>query len=125
MSCLGVHFALTEDQASRLKNFDSDSARKAFLQEEIEELKAEIEHDDNHERIADEMGDILFACVNLARHIEVNPEQALRDSNLKFVERFRVMEQLLSDDGKVMDDCSVEVLEDYWQKAKSVLASDS
>jgi ATP diphosphatase len=61
--------------------------------------------------------------VNLARHLDVNPEQALRDSNLKFIRRFQVMEQLLSDDDRVMDDCGVEVLEDYWQKAKADLAA--
>lgn len=106
--------------------FDWDDAAPVFdkLQEEIEELKVEIQHQDNQERITDEMGDILFACVNLARHIDVNPEQALRDSNLKFIERFKVMEQLLSDEGRVMDDCSVEVLEAYWQKAKKLLSTD-
>ncbi len=106
--------------------FDWDDIAPVFdkLQEEIEELKAEIQHQDNQERITDEMGDILFACVNLARHIDVNPEQALRDSNLKFIERFKVMEQLLSDEGRAMDGCSVEVLEDYWQKAKKLLSTD-
>jgi len=51
------------------------------LQEEIGELKAEIDIEDNQQKIADEMGDILFASVNLSRHLGVNPEQALRDSN--------------------------------------------
>ena len=41
------------------------------------------------------LGDILFACVNLSRHLDVNPEQALRDSNMKFICRFQVVEQLL------------------------------
>ncbi len=106
--------------------FDWDEVAPVFdkLHEEIDELKAEIVHQDNQERIADELGDILFACVNLARHLDVNPEQALRDSNLKFMKRFQVMEQLLSDDGRVMDDCSVDVLEDYWQKAKNLLSTD-
>ena len=106
--------------------FDWDDVAPVFdkLQEEIAELKAEIVHQDNHERITDEMGDILFACVNLARHVDVNPEQALRDSNLKFIQRFRVMERLLSDDDRVMDECSVEVLEGYWQKAKDELSAN-
>ncbi|UCB55379.1 MAG: nucleoside triphosphate pyrophosphohydrolase [Thiotrichales bacterium] len=106
--------------------FDWDDVAPVFdkLQEEIAELKAEIEHQDNHERISDELGDILFACVNLARHIDVNPEQALRDSNLKFIERFKVMEQLLSEDGRVMDQCSVAELEEYWEKAKRLLSTD-
>jgi ATP diphosphatase len=105
--------------------FDWEDVAPVFdkLQEEIGELKAEIEHENNQERIADELGDILFACVNLSRHLDVNPEQALRDSNIKFISRFTVVEQLLQQDGRVMDDCSVEELEDYWEKAKAVLAA--
>ena len=94
------------------------------LQEEIGELKAEIGQQNNQERIADELGDILFACVNLSRHLGVNPEQALRDSNLKFISRFTMVEQLLQADGRLMDDCSVEELEDYWQKAKAELSAN-
>lgn len=106
--------------------FDWDDITPVFdkLQEEIDELKAEIGHRDNQARISDELGDILFACVNLARHLDVNPEQALRDSNRRFIDRFQLLEQLLVEDGKVMDECSVEVLEDYWQKAKNVLSAD-
>lgn len=106
--------------------FDWDDIAPVFdkLQEEVDELKAEIVHDDNQQRIADEMGDILFACVNLSRHLDVNPEQALRDTNLRFIARFTVLEQLLQQDGRQMDDCSVEELEDYWQKAKTRLSAN-
>jgi MazG family protein len=105
--------------------FDWDDVAPVFdkLQEEIGELKAEVGHENNQERIADELGDILFACVNLSRHLDVNPEQALRDCNRRFIDRFQLVEQLLSEDGKLMDECSVEVLEDYWQKAKVILAA--
>jgi ATP diphosphatase len=101
--------------------FDWDDIQPVFdkLDEEIGELKAEIDIEDNQQKIADEMGDILFASVNLSRHLGVNPEQALRDSNRKFISRFEVVEQLLRDDGKRMEDCSVAVLENYWQKAKA------
>ena len=107
--------------------FDWDSIQPVFdkLSEEINELKAEIAIEDNQERITDEMGDILFASVNLSRHLGVNPEQALRDSNHKFIARFEIVEQLLADDGKQMEDCSVEVLEDYWQKAKRNLFANN
>jgi tetrapyrrole methylase family protein/MazG family protein len=48
----------------------------------------------------------------------------LRDSNLKFISRFTVVEQLLQQDDRLMDDCSVEELEAYWQKAKSLISTD-
>ncbi len=106
--------------------FDWDDIAPVFdkLQEEIEELKVEIDKDDNQDRISDELGDILFACVNLSRHVGVNAEQALRDSNIKFISRFSVVEQLLQQDGRLMDECSVEELEAYWQKAKRLLSTD-
>ncbi|MBE9567598.1 MAG: nucleoside triphosphate pyrophosphohydrolase [Proteobacteria bacterium] len=105
--------------------FDWDNIGPVFdkLNEEVAELKAEIVIDDNHERISDEMGDILFASVSLARHLKVNPEQAMRDANRKFISRFEVVEQLLRDDGKQMEECTVPVLEAYWRKAKENLAA--
>jgi ATP diphosphatase len=106
--------------------FDWDDIQPVFdkLNEEIGELKAEAVIKDNQQRITDEMGDILFASVNLSRHLGVNPEQALRDSNQKFISRFTVVEQLLQEDGKQMEDCSVAVLEEYWLKAKKHLSTD-
>ena len=103
--------------------FDWDGIAPVFdkLNEEIGELKAEIIHQDNQQRIADEMGDILFASVNLARHLGVNPEQALRDSNRKFISRFEIVEQLSHEDGRQMEGCSVAELEEYWQKAKQMM----
>ena len=102
--------------------FDWESIEPVFgkLQEEIDELKAEIIVEDNQERITDEMGDVFFAGVNLSRHLGVNPEQALRDSNRKFISRFEIVEQLLREDDKQMEDCSVSVLETYWQEAKKL-----
>lgn len=106
--------------------FDWDDIAPVFdkLNEEIGELKAEIVQQDNQQRITDEMGDILFASVNLARHLGVNPEQALRDSNRKFISRFEIVEQLLEKEDKAMEDCSVDVLEGYWQQAKKLIHSN-
>lgn len=106
--------------------FDWDDIGPVFdkLDEEVGELKAEIVHQDNLQRISDEMGDILFASVNLARHLGVNPEQALRDSNRKFISRFEIVEQLLHEDGRQMEECNVATLEEYWQKAKKLLSTD-
>ena len=104
--------------------FDWDDIQPVFdkINEEINEMKAEIVIEDNMERVADEMGDILFASVSLSRHLGVNPEQALRDSNRKFISRFEVVEQLLQEDGRQMEECSVAVLEEYWKKAKKLTA---
>jgi ATP diphosphatase len=93
----------------------------AKLEEEIAELKTEMMLQDNQQRIAEEMGDILFASVNLSRHLAVNPEQALRDCNRRFIARFNIVEQLLDADARRMDDCSVAELEAYWQKAKKLI----
>ena len=106
--------------------FDWDELKPVFekLHEEIDELKQEVGIEDNQARIADELGDILFSCVNLSRHLHVNPEQALRDANRKFMSRFAVVEQLVQEDGRAMDDCNIAELEAYWQKAKSQSANE-
>jgi ATP diphosphatase len=103
--------------------FDWDNVEPVFckLNEGIDELKAEIRVEANQQRISDEMGDILFASVNLSRHLGVSSEQALRDCNRRFISRFKLVEQMLQEDGKAMEDCSVDELEEYWQKAKKLI----
>lgn len=107
--------------------FDWDSIEPVFekLYEEIDELKAEISVKDNQARIADELGDILFASVNLSKHLGVNPEQALRNANRKFISRFEIVERLVLEDEKQMQDCSVPELLDYWGKAKEINRRDT
>ncbi len=88
------------------------------VREELAEVEAEIENGDE-ERIRDEIGDLLFCCVNLARKLGIDPETALRQGNAKFERRFRLMEKLLAADGKKAGDLPVdEVLEVYWTRAK-------
>lgn len=93
----------------------------AKLHEEIEEVRAEFAHGDvqaNHERLQDEIGDLLFVCANLARHAKVDAGAALRQANLKFERRFRAMEALAESDGVMLPDLSLEGQEDYWQRVK-------
>ncbi|MCH7937025.1 MAG: nucleoside triphosphate pyrophosphohydrolase [Proteobacteria bacterium] len=90
----------------------------AKVREELAEVEAEIDGGDP-DRLKDEIGDLLFCCVNLARKLNIDPEQALRHGNAKFERRFRRMEALLANDGKKIDDLPVdEVLEVYWTQAK-------
>ena len=88
------------------------------LAEEIDELRAEIAGETPPERVADELGDVLFAVANLARHLDVDPEQALRGTNRKFEERFRWMEARLAEADRTPADTSLEELEDLWQASK-------
>ena len=88
------------------------------LDEEIVELRHEINIDANPERIADEIGDVLFSVVNLARHLGVDPEAALRHGNAKFERRFRHVESGLAADGRDMSDASLDEMEIWWRDAK-------
>ncbi len=102
--------------------FDWDDYRPVFdkIHEELDELQLEIDQQSPRERMQDELGDILFAVSNLARHLNIDPEEALRGTNLKFETRFRYMEHALDQEGRAMEDCSLEELETLWVSAKSV-----
>jgi nucleoside triphosphate diphosphatase len=90
----------------------------AKVEEELDELSAELAGDVNRERIEEEFGDFLFACVNLARHIGVNPETALRRANRKFETRFRYIEEQLRARGRNPDTASLEEMDALWDEAK-------
>lgn len=87
------------------------------LEEEIAELKEAVSNHDQ-EHIEEELGDVLFSCVNLSRHLKVDPESALRKSCRKFEQRFRALEQIIAQQGLSVDTASLEQLEAAWQKAK-------
>ena len=87
------------------------------IQEELGELEDAVGTRDEGS-IADEVGDLLFAVVNLARHLEVDAEQALTAANRKFERRFRDMEQAITGAGKRLGDMSLESLEMEWRAAK-------
>ncbi|KAA1171991.1 nucleoside triphosphate pyrophosphohydrolase [Marinobacter salinexigens] len=94
------------------------------LHEEIEELKeawteAEAGTGD-HDAVEDELGDLMFVCVNLARFLKVNPERALNRTNHKFDARFRAIERVLESEGRNMDEESLEALDAVWQAVKGV-----
>jgi len=97
------------------------------LEEELAELKHELDQanekplDDEyvHQRLQDEMGDVLFCCVNLSRFLKVKPEQALRSTNDKFVRRFQFIEQCLFDKDLSLDNASLEELDHAWDQAKA------
>lgn len=90
------------------------------MQEELDELKeaAQSSASDRQNHVAEEMGDFLFASANLARHLRVDPEEALRRANLKFQRRFKAMEAEVVARGKTVETASLSELEDAWGTAK-------
>lgn len=87
------------------------------IQEEINELK-EIVNTDNNEKIEEEFGDLLFSLVNYARFINVNPENALRRTNDKFIKRFNYIERKFKETGKDITKSTLEEMDRYWEESK-------
>lgn len=90
------------------------------VQEEVGELRAELAAR-QHGLVREELGDLLFALSQAARHLGIDPEAALRDANAKFERRFRHVEALLAADGLAPDDVDMARLEDLWGRAKREL----
>lgn len=117
--------ALTEalklqEQAARV-GFDwSDPAPILDkIEEEIAELREALA-EGKPEKVSDELGDLIFALVNIGRHVKADPEDALRGTNTKFRRRFNHIETSLSDNGETLKEASLERMEDLWQAAKRI-----
>lgn len=100
--------------------FDWPETAQVFdkIQEELSELKAEMNQGASTDRLEDELGDVLLTVVNLARHLKLDPEAALRRTNRKFERRFRAIEQALHRDSRIMNGTPLDELEKLWQAAK-------
>jgi len=100
--------------------FDWPHADQVFdkMNEEIAELRHEIAEGAPRERLEDELGDLLFCMANLARHLKIDPEHALRAANAKFERRFRAVEASFAEEGADIADATLEAMEDRWQRVK-------
>lgn len=105
--------------------FDWDNSDGAFekLYEEINELKTAMEHGSRAE-IDDELGDVLFSCVNISRFVGADSEEALTASTDKFLSRFALVEQMAKEQGIDMKSSSIEQLDELWDKAKKIKNAD-
>jgi len=89
------------------------------VREEIAEIEEAIANPDkDHSDIQEEMGDLLFACVNLCRHLEIKPTQALQAANAKFKSRFQAIELLLQQKQQPLEEQNLQTLESLWVKVK-------
>ena len=101
--------------------FDWCSAEEVLpkLREEVEELTLAIRGVAGREAVEEELGDLLFTCINLARHLDVDADEALRRSNVKFEHRFRRMEEAAAAEGRNLEDSTSAELERHWGQAKA------
>ena len=107
-----------QEQAAKV-GFDWSDAEPILdkIEEEIGELRAALK-EGRREKVADELGDLIFATVNIGRHVKADPEMALRGTNTKFRRRFAHIEQTLAENGETLEAASLERMEELWQDAK-------
>ena len=109
-----------QNRAARI-GFDWPEAAEvvAKIEEELAEIKAALARDAGPDAIDEEIGDLLFACVNFTRKLGLDPESALRRGNIKFDRRFRRMESFLAEASQCRETASLEEMEALWQRVKN------
>ena len=101
-------------------DWSHESGALQKLNEEMKELQELLENQaSTPARIEEEFGDLLFSAVNIARHLKIDPEAALRQATFKFQRRFQFLENVLNKDGKRVSDTDLESLEALWNEAKT------
>ncbi len=112
--------ALKLQKRAARAGFDWPDIKSTFdkLQEEIDELTYVMEHNGNHDEKLEEVGDILFSCVNIARKLGVDPEEAVRFCNRKFEQRLQYVQRELDMQRMNIQDASFQELNELWDQAK-------
>lgn len=107
-------------EKARAVGFDWEQPEQVWekVEEEMQELKHEVDNGQPLSKIEDEFGDVFFALVNYARFLGVNPEDALERTNKKFIRRFQFLESESQKDGKVLSEMTLAEMDEYWNRAK-------
>ena len=100
--------------------FDWDNKEQVIekIEEELKELKNEINKKNNTKKIKDEIGDLIFSVINFSRFIGIDPEESLEKTNLKFIKRFNTIEKKILKEGKSFSDMSLSEMDRYWELSK-------
>ena len=108
-------------EKARAVGFDWEQPEQVFekVKEELNEFEEEIKNK-NPQAAEKEFGDILFSLINYARFMNINPEDALEQTNQKFIKRFGHMEKRVKEQGKQISDCKLAELDEYWNEAKKM-----
>lgn len=110
-----------QDKAAQVK-FEWENVADVWkkVEEEMQELNAELNTDDvNKNKVEEEFGDLLFALVNYARFIKVDPEAALERTNLKFIRRFKFIEEKAAQMNRTLNDMTLTEMDNIWNEAKA------
>ncbi|MCF8276665.1 MAG: nucleoside triphosphate pyrophosphohydrolase [Flavobacteriales bacterium] len=109
-------------EKARGVGFDWDNQEQVWakVNEELNELKVEIDKGADHKHIEDEFGDVLFSMINYARFVNVDPEMALERTNKKFIKRFQYLEEGAKKAGKQLSDMTLAEMDEYWNAAKKL-----
>lgn len=109
-------------EKARAIGFDWEKPKQVWekVQEEIAELKHEVDTNSSKDKIESEFGDIIFSLINYARFLGINPEDALEKTNKKFIKRFQYLESESLKAGKQLSDMSLAEMDVYWNKAKKL-----
>lgn len=109
-------------EKARAVGFDWEKPEQVWekVQEEISELKHEIDSKASKEKIEGEFGDVLFSLINYARFVDVNAEDALERTNKKFIKRFQYLESEAAKIGKPLSEMTLAEMDVYWNKAKEL-----
>ena len=100
--------------------FEWDNPEQVWqkVEEEMDELKAEIVSKKSAEKTEEEFGDVLFTLINYARFLNISPETALEKANKKFIRRFEFIEQKINEQGKSITDSNLTEMDGFWNEAK-------
>jgi len=115
-----LHRAYQLQKRAARVGFDWDDISAVYdkLNEEVEEFKEAIEKGDR-ESVLEELGDIVFSVVNLARFVKVDPAFALERTNAKFERRFRIVEEEIESSGRKMKDCTLAEMDEIWDRLRA------
>lgn len=106
----------------RAIGFDWDRREQVWdkVNEELQEVKYELNNGQDHEKMEDEIGDLLFSVINAARLYKIEPETALERTNRKFIKRFKYLESKALEMNRSLKEMNLEEMEAIWQEAKSI-----
>ncbi|MCD6080681.1 MAG: nucleoside triphosphate pyrophosphohydrolase [Candidatus Omnitrophica bacterium 4484_49] len=116
-----IRAKLVQERASRV-GFDWKKAQDAFLKvkEEIKEIEQLLYKSQSREKLQEEIGDLLFAVVNVARLLNIDSEIALRETIEKFIQRFKYIEGKIAEQNKSLHEVTLEEMESLWEESKRI-----